>query len=136
MLAIVEFLLLLGRGNIVPLHVAFDKRFLSQLVQYLTRRAWNHNLPMSRSLEFALLFEALHFVLVERNQSPRALLPGAYFGLHFCLEELLKENGEGSLQGCLRELYKCTGKAVAEWIAERDAARVPVNEQFKITHIT
>lgn len=145
MLAMVELLLLLGMGNIVPLHVAFDRRLLAQLVAYLTRRAWDRRLPLSRSPEYAPILDALHFVLVGREQCPRALLPGSYFGLHFCLEELVREGTaeaqqqqqqqQQELRQKVAAMHQCTSKAIAEWMAERDAARVPIDDALKITHI-
>lgn len=117
----------------VPLHVAFDRRYLREMIRFLGEQIWLKNLDLRMVSDYAIFIECLHFVFVEKQQSLRGTLKGAFFSLNYIAEKILSHVEAGHPTHRLAsQLYSITNAAGEDWLRELEAFKRPIAEEDKI----
>lgn len=118
----------------VPLHVAFDRRYLREMIRFLGEQIWLKKLDLKMVADYTIFIECLHFVFVEKQQSLRGTLKGAFFSLNYIAEKILSHvevKGHRTHQ-LASQLYSVTNAAGEDWLRELEASKKPRAIQDKI----
>jgi hypothetical protein len=119
-LRLIEFLCGLAKRNLVPLNVAFDRRLLSELVDWLHRRVLDQN-DGDDDEDNSCIIECLYYVFVEKGSDVKANLGSRTFALLFIMQRLLPKHTPDNKWAAL---LSAAEKVVADWVAEREASRI------------
>lgn len=119
---------MLAQRNLVPLHVAFDRRLLVGMVDWLVRFALQPeplaSIPFRAEHAWILYVGILHYVLVEKGANVTQSLGSGHFGLHFVTLRLEKAPKPDGVTTHLADLHRATLRAGEEWIRLRDTGRI------------
>ncbi len=89
LLTLTEFLHMLAMKNLLPLHVAFDKRFLSGLIKYFAIKIHVQDFKYEEYVDFDSYVNGLHCVFIEKGVDIRGTIGGLYFSLNYIADKLL-----------------------------------------------
>lgn len=117
-LRLIDFLCGLAKRNLVPLNVAFDRRLLSELVDWLHRRLLAGE---ADDTDDSSIVETFHYVFVEKGCDVKGSLGSRTFALHFIMQRLLAKNKTDHKWAAL---LTASEKVISDWVVERDASRV------------
>lgn len=126
LLTLVQFLLHLGRRNLLPVHIAFDKRFLRELVKYFGEQLRLKLIDFKIISDYEVFIRSLHFVFCERKLPLQETLMIGSFILYGICEILLntRKHLNASLTQQLKDLYEVTERFMLEWIELRDRSMI------------
>lgn len=131
--ALLELLMMLSRKNLVPLHVAFDRRLLREIVRCWREKARTDTIDYESPMDYDLPVRVLYYVFVEKAADLCANLGGLYFSLFYMAEQMLLHPGHSAeMRRMLDDLFRVSNAAVEGWIRTRDEGRAAVPENLQI----